>query len=39
MFTVHTLSELKIWLIENIKTKYVRLPLDNNKFAVFPLLH
>lgn len=39
IFTVYNLSELKIWPIENIKTKYVKLPLDSNKFAVFPLLH
>jgi len=39
IFIVHNLSKLKIWPIKNIKTKYVKLPLDNNKFAVFPLLH
>jgi hypothetical protein len=38
IFIVDNLSELKMWPIENIKTKYVKLPLGN-KFAVFPLLH
>lgn len=39
IFKVHELSELKIWPIESIKIKYVKLPLDNSNFAVFPLLH
>ncbi|XP_070159008.1 uncharacterized protein [Polyergus mexicanus] len=40
IFIVENLSELKMWRIENVKTKYVKLPLiKDNKFAVFPLLH
>lgn len=38
IFVVNNLSDLKIWPIKDIKTKYVKLPLDN-KFVVFPLLH
>lgn len=38
IFVVDNLSDFKIWLIKDIKIKYVQLPL-NNKFAVFPLLH
>lgn len=38
IFIVENLdSELKIWPIENIKTKYVKLPVEDNKFAIFPL--
>lgn len=40
VFIVDNLSNLKMWPVENIRTKYVKLPLtEDNKFAVFPLLH
>lgn len=39
IFSVHGLSELQIWPIENIYIKYVKLPLSENKYVVFPLLH
>lgn len=32
-------SELKMWSIKNVKTKYVKLLMEDNKFAIFPLLH
>lgn len=38
VFIINDLSQLKMWPIESIITKYVKLPLGN-KFAVFPLLH
>ncbi|EZA53826.1 hypothetical protein X777_06705, partial [Ooceraea biroi] len=39
IFIVEKLSELKIWPVEDVKTKYVKLPFKDNKFAVFPLIH
>lgn len=39
IFTVHGLSELQIWPIKNIHKKYVKLPLSEDKFVIFPLLH
>lgn len=40
IFIVENLFELKRWPVENVETKYVKLPLiKDNEFAVFPLLH
>ncbi|KYM94366.1 hypothetical protein ALC62_15008, partial [Cyphomyrmex costatus] len=39
IFTVYGLSDLQMWPIENIHTKYVKLPLLENEYVVFPLLH
>ncbi|EFN70002.1 hypothetical protein EAG_10539, partial [Camponotus floridanus] len=40
IFIIENLSELKMWPVEDVETKYVKLPLiKDNKFAAFPLLH
>lgn len=39
IFSVHSLGQLQMWPIKNIDTKYVKLPLLENKYVVLPLLH
>lgn len=39
IFSVHSLGQLQMWPIENIDTKYVKLPFSINKYVVLPLLH
>lgn len=39
IFSVHSLSDLQMWPIENIHTKYVKLPMSETKYVVLPLLH
>lgn len=39
IYSVHSLSDLKSWPLQNIAKKYVKLPNANGKFAVFPLMH
>lgn len=39
IYSVHSLSDLKLWPLQNIVKKYVKLPNGNEKFAVFRLIH
>ncbi|KYN16150.1 hypothetical protein ALC57_11605, partial [Trachymyrmex cornetzi] len=39
IYSVYSLSDLKSWPLKNIVKKYVLLPDENDKFAVFPLIH
>ncbi|KYN01704.1 hypothetical protein ALC62_07533 [Cyphomyrmex costatus] len=38
IYTVHSCSNLKSWLLSDVIRKYVKLPLED-KYVVFPLLH
>lgn len=39
IYSVHSCSELKSWPLKNVVRKYVKLPYENDKYAVFPLIH
>jgi len=39
IYIVYSYSNLKSWPLENVNRKYVQLPYDNEKYAIFPLIH
>ncbi|XP_011858295.1 PREDICTED: uncharacterized protein LOC105555865 [Vollenhovia emeryi] len=39
IYIIYLRSHLKSWPLKNIVRKYVRLPCDEDRYAVFPLLH
>lgn len=39
IYCVRLQSELKSWPLKDIITKYVKLPYEDDKYSVFPLLH
>lgn len=39
IYSVKSLSDLKSWPLKNVIKKYVKLPYENVKYAVFPLIH
>lgn len=39
VYSVHSLSDLKSWPLTKIEKKNVKFPDENNKFAIFPLIH
>lgn len=39
IYSVGLRSDLKSWPLRNIVRKYVQLPYENDKYAIFPLIH
>jgi len=39
IFIVRLCTDLKAWPLQNIMRKYVKLPCEKDKYAVFPLIH
>lgn len=39
IYIIHSYSNLKSWPLKSVVRKYMKLPLENDKYAVFPLIH
>lgn len=39
IYSVHLRSDLKTWPLKDVVRKYVKLPCEHDKYAVFPLIH
>jgi len=39
IYLVHSYSNLKLWPLQYVIRKYVKMPTADNKYAVFPLIH